>query len=387
MRKHQMKKIICMLFLLFAFNVNAKEIAVTAYGEGDDYDWAVMNAVENAVRQTSSIDVQGNGMHKVDMSASVAHEANYEGQLKVNDQIGIDTSKKDGLISHSNKAKGERQVGADMKENANEVVTARVRDNSKDIMAKYHGSVSSYEVLEHMKENGHHRVKIKAIIEKYDSRDYKSKSLVKKADYSLAVMPFKMSSNVNCLGRKIDAKEINKIINNLFIEKLAPSRKFNLVDRTNLDNYAAEMSIIEGDMTLPENKIKLKNIATADYILVGAVDNFTASTSKSFIALTGETNSSSSSKLKISYRILETATMEIVSAGAVEKKFSKEGTFSSCANVQQLLFERAISEASEKILTDIFSDYKPKTEVQKKKTVKKKVQAQPEPQDYSLPLY
>lgn len=36
-----------------------------------------------------------------------------------------------------------------VKANADETVTARFRDNSKDIMAKYNGSVSSYEVLEH----------------------------------------------------------------------------------------------------------------------------------------------------------------------------------------------------------------------------------------------
>lgn len=128
-------------------------------------------------------------------------------------------------------------------------------------------------------------------------------------------------------GKKADVKELNTIISNTFIEKLAPSRKFNLVDRNNLDDYAAEMSIIEGDMTLPENKVKLKNLAAADYILVGTVDNFTASTSKNFVALTGETNYSSSSKLKISYRILEAATMEIVSVGSTEKTFSKDGAF------------------------------------------------------------
>ena len=57
-----MKKILYLLFLLTAFNANAKEIVVTAYGEGEDYDWAVMNAVENAVRQTSDIAIQSDGL-------------------------------------------------------------------------------------------------------------------------------------------------------------------------------------------------------------------------------------------------------------------------------------------------------------------------------------
>lgn len=382
-----MKKILYILFLLLSFNAYAKEVVVTAYGEGEDYDWAVMNAVENAVRQTSGIAVQGNGLHKVDLSTTVKHDASFEGEASATDKLNIDTHKRDGLVPETKQLNAEEQANAKLKANANETVTANVRDNSKDIMAQYSGVVSSYEVLEHSEENGKHKVKIKATVfieDVYDAHDYKSKSLVKKADYSLAIMPFKMAPNINCLGRKPDIKDINATISNLFIEKLAPSRKFNLVDRNNLDDYAAEMSIIEGDLTLPENKVKLRNLAAADYILVGTVDNYTASTSKSFVALTGETNYSSSSKLKLSYRILEAATMEIVSVGSVEQTFNKGGAFSSCANVQQLLFERAISEASDKLLADIFPDYQPKSKVEEKKPVKRATPA-PAP-DYSLPL-
>ena len=381
-----MKKIFYILLLLTAFSANAKEITVTAYGEGDDYDWAVMNAVENAVRQTSDIDVQSNGLRKLDLSATLKHDFDSEAEVTATDKLGIDSHKKELIMSKDNRLNAEEQASAARKTHASENITAGFRDNSKEILAKYKGSISSYEVLEHSEENGKHKVKIKATVNKYDARDYKSKSLVKKAEYSLAIMPFKAAPNANCLGKKPDIRNINTIISNLFVEKLAPSRKFNLVDRNNLDDYAAEMSLIEGDLTLPENKVKLKNLAAADYILVGRIDNFSASTSKSYVALTGETNYSSSSKLKISYRILETATMEIVSAGSVEKKFGKEGAFSSCANVEQLLFERAIKEAAEKILTDVFPDYQPPApKVQEKKPAKKRAAPAPAP-DYSLPL-
>ncbi len=76
--------------------------------------------------------------------------------------------------------------------------------------------------------------------------------------------------------------------------------------------------------------------------------------------------------------------MEIVSVGSTEKTFSKDGVFSSCSNVEQLLFERAIGEAAEKILIDIFPDYQPKPKAEKKKPAKR---AAPTPApDYSLPL-
>lgn len=383
-----MKIILSVLCLFTAFNVNAKEISVTAYGEGENYDWAVLNAVENAVRQTSDIAIQGNGLKKIDVSSSVTHESNFEGAANVNDSVSIDMNKKNGIMPKTKHLNIENKSGAEIKTNAKEEVAAKIQDNSKEILAKYNGVVSSYEVLEQSEENGKYKVKIRATVFKedvYDAHDYKSKSLVKKADYSLAIMPFKVAPNVNCLGSKPNSNQINTIISSLFIEKLAPSRKFNLVDRNNLDDYASEMSIVESDMTLPENKVKLKNLVSADYILVGTVDSFTATSDKNYIALTGETNYSSYSKLKLSYRILETATMEIVSAGSAEKNFSKEGKFSSCTNVEQLLFERAISEAVENILTDIFPDYPPIKKVKEQKPIKKAASS-PAP-DYSLPLY
>ena len=386
MKGYEMKKIIYILSLLVAFNATAKDKTVIAYGEGESYDWAVLSAVENAVRQTSNISIQGNGLHKLDVTATVTHDAKFEGEQNINHQVSANAHQRDGILSKSGKINGGEQINNQVKASANEVVTASLKDNSKDILAQYNGAVSSYEVLEHTEENGIHKVKISAVVPSYDAHDYQSKNLVKKAKYSLAIMPFKMTQKISCLGKGIDAKETNSTISNLFIEKLAPSRKFTLVDRNNLDDYAAEMSIIEGDMTLPENKVKLKNLAAADYILVGTIDNFSASTSKQYIPLTGETNYSSSSKLKISYRILEAATMEIISVGSVEQSFNKGGAFSSCANVRDLLFERAISEAAEKILTDIFPDYQPPKKAENKKAVKKSVPAA-QPQDYSLPLY
>lgn len=85
--RQRMKKILYTLLLLTAFNANAKEIVVTAYGEGDDYDWAVMNAVENAVRQTSDIAIQSDGLHKVDVSTTVKHNASFESEANANDRL------------------------------------------------------------------------------------------------------------------------------------------------------------------------------------------------------------------------------------------------------------------------------------------------------------
>lgn len=368
-----MRKLLFVLFLMTSFVVSAKEITVTATGSGKTRDFAIMDAVENAVRQTTEITIERDKAFKqLDIRATAEY-----------------THQENDMYSGTKEGKGKVISGRkSQNDNAdNHKLTANLENNSKEILAKYKGTVQSYQILKEEQKDNLVYVTISAVVLKedvYDSHDYKSKGLGKKAEYSLAVLPFKTTKSLKCLGQKVSQDEMNTLIANAFVEKLAPSRKFNLLDRNNLDNYADELALITDDMTLPENKVKLRNIVSADYILVGTIENFTATSEKKYIELTGETNYESVSKLKLSYRILETATMEIISAGSVEKNFSKDGAFSSCYNVEELLINRAISEASEKLLTDIFPDYQPP-----KQEAKKSIQnaAKPvQPIDYSLPL-
>ena len=75
-----MKKIIFILFLLLSYSANAKEIKVTAVGYGENYDCAIMNAVENAVRQTSDIEIEGNGLNKVDIESTFSEDMAISGK-------------------------------------------------------------------------------------------------------------------------------------------------------------------------------------------------------------------------------------------------------------------------------------------------------------------
>ncbi len=312
-----MKKAFFFICLSFITAVHAKTIDVTAVGNGETYDWAVLNAVENAVRQTSDITIKSTGLQKID--ASVTASGKWDD--------------KDGNF------------------------TVSVQDNSQFIPAEYKGVVSSFDVVEHTEKDSTHTVKIKATVVRedvYDSRNYTSKRPGKKADYSLAVMPFQTGRTVHCLGRQVSANALNRLINRLFVERLLASRKLTLVDRSHFDAYEDELNLITGEMTLPENKVRLKNIVPADYILVGAVDTLTVTSKKSVIELTGETIYENSAEIKLSYRVLESSTMEIISAGSATKTITQNEDFSSCFDVEENLLSLAIDEAGQKILNDIF---------------------------------
>lgn len=380
-----MKKLLLLGMILCVAPAFAKEVSVMAVGFGDDYDWAVLNAVENAVRQSSEVVVENTtGIQKTDVQASVSRRKETESDTDFNASMRLD-SKGDFDLN----ANGYYGHTASQRTDETDKITSEVKDNSKKIPAKYKGSVSSYTVVEHTQENGQHKVTINAIVIKpdvYDAHDYQSKNITKKAGYSLAVVPFKARKKLMCLGQNVSLGEINEMIDNLYTEHLSASRRFNVVDRKNFDAYAGELALITQDMTLPENQVKLKNIVSADYILVGNIDNFYATTNKKHIEMTGETLVNSSCGLTISYRLLETATMEVVFADSVSKTLNKNGYFSSCYNVEKYLFEKAIEEASEEMLSSIFPDYRSiKKEISAKKVSSQKTQEE-EPAVFKLPF-
>ncbi len=347
-----MKKFLLMMLLFLSADLAAKEITVTAEGYGENYDWAVLNAVENAVRQTSDITITGMGLKKIDSSVSVARGSvdtvSYQGKGEL--------SGKD----NNNDIHAKLDADEKIEVKSGEKITMEHKDNSKVIPAQYQGIVSSYEVLEHKQEiNGEHFIKIKALIIKedvYDSHDYQSKTKQKKPDRSLAILPFKLASGVqlNCFGEDVLLETVNQRLEPDLMKTF--SKNYNLLDRSNFDAYSKEMALIEGDWTLPENKVRLKNIVSADYILVGTIDQFKADTRKKTNSQTGKETNENLIFVKYTYKILETATMEIIEVNTLEQTFSSD-EFPGCFKNQYI--SKGLGEKSDYSL--VIAPFKSKT--------------------------
>ena len=133
-----MKKILFALLFFTAFTVQAKEVVVSAVGEGEDYDWAVLNAVENAVRQTNDMTIEGKGLQKIDVSSSVDRERTVKGGSSTQASATLNASGEYGKKGNLD-AKDNYQRNSDFEVNDNEKITAGIKDNSKAIPAKYKG--------------------------------------------------------------------------------------------------------------------------------------------------------------------------------------------------------------------------------------------------------
>lgn len=357
-----MKKfIIFAAAFLFSFNVQAKIINVEAQGVGDDYDWAVMNAVENAVRQSSEVIVHRDApMEKFEMVGQ------NKDQYASNTEIKAEKGSLWGGVKHFF-VKDEGKQSGEMK----------ARYENKSIDAHYAGKIDSYQVLSSEEKGGKYYVKISAKVIKAD--DYKSPGLVKKADYSLSVQPFKVGSGYAWLVGVSEPEVVTKLQTAL-INRLSMTRKFNLVSRIDLGDYLDEVSLEALNLTKEENQNKIQQIKSADYLLVGSIDYLKVSSKTSSVEMTGESYSSSKAQLQITYRLIETGTMEIVASGMVDSKYAKNSGKVKTETALSYLFSNAADKIVDQLLQDIYPDYQPvfekaATEHAKAKKAEKKAKA------------
>lgn len=318
---------------------NAKIVETQANGYGDDYDMAVMNALENAVRQTSEVKISQNAPQ---VSATAKSD------------VDIDLEQK-GMLNDKS-----------LKGSLNEKVSVKI----KMIEATYSGKIKSYEVVSEEKEkNGNFKVRIKAKVDVVE--DYKSSDLVTKAKDKLVIMPFKGSNSYRCAGSSISLDKINSSITNKLTNKLSKTRKFSIVDRRNLDNYAQEALLIASDLTATSDKNKIRNIAAADYMIVGTINDFTANTTTERVEVLDETVSKTKAELSVEYSIIEVATTEVIFSESADFTIRKEKGIKNCNKILDELADKITTQISKDSLEAIFPDYEYVAK-EKKKAVKPK---------------
>lgn len=310
------------------------EVIVEANGYGQDYDSAVMNAIENAIRQTSDIVVS---REMPELEATIKAETELKAEKKgLFNKESLDVSKKDN---------GSIKI--------------------KTVNAKYSGKVKSYEVIKEEKaKDGKISVRIKAKVEKIS--EYKSSELVKKAQYKLAIMPIKGNSSYMCLGSKMNLKDLDSKINSKLSNRLVKSGKFSVVNRANLDDYANEASLIAYDLTNKKDQNKLQNIAAADYMIVGNISEFSAARKSEYLDITGETETSNRGSITFDYSIIELATTEVIFSDYAEASFKNDKKSTNCHKMLDMMLEKIANDVTKDSLETLFPGYEFEAQAKKK---------------------
>jgi curli biogenesis system outer membrane secretion channel CsgG len=350
-----MKKCLTVILsCLLPLVANAKIETVNATGYGKNPYTATIDAIDNAVRQSNPVSIKHD--RAIDLSSQRLVltdgrdiDAEYEAK---HTSSGDATEESSGSVwsklkfwstdSDSEKLRYRNKGG-----------TVEFSDESiqREVQAKYQGVLEGYQVVSTQEQkDGTWQVSIAAQVKKLD--EYKSPDLVAKAKYTVAIVPSDNGQTWQCISGKKNSKAIEeKIIDNMSTP-LVKSKKLTVVERDNINKQLKELSLLGKDLANEDNLNKLKQIKIADYLLIVTVDDFNAATRTKEIQLTGEKITTGSANLSVSYKLIETATMEILSMNDVSDDMSL-GAGSSCNGVVSQLSKTVGKELVNSLLSDI----------------------------------
>jgi curli biogenesis system outer membrane secretion channel CsgG len=255
-------------------NVIVREVI----GYGSDRDEAVKDALYRAVEQTRGVRID-----------TVAYEYNFSGA-----GAGVSADGPEG-----------RKIEFDSVE-----VTTRGRAYTTEIA----GLVKSYDVLEEAQDDaGNYRLKLRVSV-----YDYAARGLTNRV--KIALMPVKtLEPAYTFLNSTIPADTLSKLFSQRLAMGLTQTNKFAVLDRESISDFAKERNmLLSFDAPLAE-QAKLAETIGADYLLIGTISQAKIERIEKYLKTANYTSNEFKARFKFDYRLVDSATKQVVLASAAEK--------------------------------------------------------------------
>jgi len=349
-------------FVAFAFMLQftaaqAKEVEVLATGSADTEEWALNRALDNAVKQSSKVRITRN-TPMINAKAVSNSDLKYDFDYDEN-PLDDDVVKKKGKRKCKDKDKGKAET--DKPKNSYEgnknLSANRKTEFQPDIIeAEYDGTILSYTVEKTEFKDGKYYVTVKAKVEV--AGDYQPKANLKKSEVKIAVAPFSVNkADMEC-ATGTTPEDVSKLLVKDIITALSNTGKVQVVERYDFTGYLAEAGLVAAGASSKDNEKYMNNLATADYILTGSVDEVTVTVKEDGIAIMNNHSDRTVVKMKVSFRLIETATMEVVYASEASEGAIKKGGSMSCDKALANMMEVVPQIVAGKVVMKLYPDYK-----------------------------
>ena len=211
------------------------------------------------------------------------------------------------LLSQFNKPE-KKEEPKDEKKNPDKVEYSQ--NYLKEIIEETKGGIKSYEIIKKdTDKNGWHNVKLKAEVAFFD--------LPKEAmRVRMAIFPFKLYDVEG------DKSRFNRLIDQNINDYFVQTKKFTMLDRTYIEEVAKEQSTILDGKTPAVEMAKIGNEISADFILVGSVENFNITEKVKKILSSDMEIKKKEASIYMSYRLLDVATKQISYSNTIEYKLT-----------------------------------------------------------------
>ena len=211
------------------------------------------------------------------------------------------------LLSQFNKPE-KKEKPKDEKKNPDKVEYSQ--NYLKEIIDETKGGIKSYEIIKKdTDKNGWHNVKLKAEVAFFD--------LPKEAmRVRMAIFPFKLYDVEG------DKSRFNRLIDQNINDYFVQTKKFTMLDRTYIEEVAKEQNTILDGKTPAVEMAKIGNEISADFILVGSVENFNITEKVKKILSSDMEIKKKEANIYMSYRLLDVATKQISYSNTIEYKLT-----------------------------------------------------------------
>ena len=297
-----LKRIILFFFLTTLLSTNSwseiKFKTVTVSAAGLSYEEALNNAFAEAIAMVNGKNIQTKTIIQVLSGDPLSKEITQDKK-----QVGFLAD----LLSQFNKPE-KKEKPKDEKKNPDKVEYSQ--NYLKEIIDETKGGIKSYEIIKKdTDKNGWHNVKLKAEVAFFD--------LPKEAmRVRIAIFPFKLYDVEG------DKSRFNRLIDQNINDYFVQTKKFTMLDRTYIEEVAKEQSTILDGKTPAVEMAKIGNEISADFILVGSVENFNITEKVKKILSSDMEIKKKEASIYMSYRLLDVATKQISYSNTIEYKLT-----------------------------------------------------------------
>ncbi len=325
--KKNLKRISLFIFLSFFITskiiaeIKFKEVVVT--GVGQSLEEATNNAFAEAISMVNGKNVQTKTIIKVlsgeplpKKSESQGENANFFAKILVQ-------------LTDSTKEKEEKPEKKDEKK------PEYSQSYIKKLIDETKGGIKSYEILKKTKDKkGWHQVKVKAEVAFFE--------LPKEAMRTrIAVFPFRLYEIQS------DKERFQRLLDQNINDYLVQTKKFTMLDRTFIEEVAKEQKTILDGKTPAIEMAKIGNEISADFILVGSVEDFSIEEKVIKILSSDQEIKKNVASIYLSYRLLDVATKQINNSNTLElqipiKESAKKADMKAISEVSTILGEEIL---------------------------------------------
>ena len=303
------EKIIFSFFLLVILSSNSlSEIIfkeVTASGIGQSYEEALNNAFAEAISLVNGKNVQTKTIIQVMSGGSVPEEVEKDEEKggflvqllqDLNQQQETEETK---LIKKKKDKKEDKKISDKVKYSQKYL---------KELIDETKGGIKSYKIInKEINANGWHLIEVSAEVAFFN--------LPKEAmRVRMAAFPFRLYEIEGDHGRF--QRLLDQNINDYFVQ----TKKFTMLDRTFIEEVAKEQQIILDGKAPAIEMAKIGNEISADFILVGSVENFNINEKVTKILSSDQEIRRNEASIYMSYRLVDVATKQINYSNTIQYK-------------------------------------------------------------------